>query len=754
KKKKKKGGGGGGGGGGSREKESEKIHIKTLIEGRFTMPKKKNFFLKNDTLLVNRQNLRIETFQKKKKKKKLSRFPFPSLYEEKASGINKKYELRTALGTGSFAVVRLGIDRSTGQHVAVKQIDKKKYQTKSKSKNPDSIKNEFEILRNINHKNIIKVYDVFETDETLYLVLEMASGGDLFQRIVQNKKLSGEFALTIYIYIHIYTYINILYILMWQLLSAIKHLHDGKVAHRDLKPENVLLKANDSWEIKITDFGLSRALKLDQEALTTMCGTPLFLAPEILSSHKTGLVLFFFFCFYYYYYYYSLFFVPLLLLMYSNLCTLRICIGYGFEVDYWSMGVILYLMLVGHVPYNDKDGLLLDLVKAGKFTFPAQTWRYVSPDAKDLVQNLMQVDPTKRFGWEQADPLSIPPPEEFGLECVKEVTQSHDNATPIISSTQLSKELSSGLTVAFDHMEMFAVTANAITTTATNMTLTTNTTTATPNLATPTLATPQINHNSPKKLQNGTATTRPSQDTSPVFPSKLQKNSRKRVLSQRNDFDVFDFQHLGDDQNLSPKCKKPKLQDNFVVCQDCATIKRSYLNKYHRIFIIIKKKIVSIQCPIKLENKQECKHKRCSPMFWFSFCVKESSQNYLSKSKIITNFLLLLYLSYFIITISSFALFFKGCFFLLVNVRFLVLIKAAHFYRFRFTILEETNPLNFLGINLIRLFPKRGFLLFDKNIIITWWQKKLKIYNREKNNQTQSKNAQNKRNFVSINYKS
>ncbi|ETO03721.1 protein kinase 1 [Reticulomyxa filosa] len=111
--------------------------------------------------------------------------------QEMESGISKRYELRTTIGTGSFAVVKLGIDRSTGEHVAVKQINKSKYELKTKGKSPESIKDEFLLLQQVNHPNIIKVHDMFETDETLYLVLEMASGGDLFQRIIHQKKLSG-----------------------------------------------------------------------------------------------------------------------------------------------------------------------------------------------------------------------------------------------------------------------------------------------------------------------------------------------------------------------------------------------------------------------------------------------------------------------------------------------------------------------------------------------------------------------------------
>ena len=129
-----------------------------------------------------------------------------------------------------------------------------------------------------------------------------------------------------------------------------------------IQPENILMKDKTSWEIKITDFGLSRLLEYDQ-MLTTMCGTPMFLAPEVLSSRKRG--------------------------------------GYDFSVDYWSIGVVLYLMLVGHPPYNEKDGNLLELVKHGKFSFPASTWKAVSAEAQDLVRKLMSVDVERRYDGEQ-----------------------------------------------------------------------------------------------------------------------------------------------------------------------------------------------------------------------------------------------------------------------------------------------------------------------------------------------------------------
>eukprot|EP01084_Bolivina_argentea_P126420 223848_1 len=270
-----------------------------------------------------------------------------STEEKERHSIFHQYDLRSTLGTGSFATVKLGIDRETGARYAIKLIDKKKYELKSKSRKKNSIMNESNILQQIDHPNIIKVYDVFDEPHTLYIVLEMACGGELFERIIEEKKLSEPITRGI----------------MKQLLSAIMYLHEHKIAHRDLKPENILMINRKSWDIKITDFGLSRLLECDHDQLTTMCGTPLFLAPEVLSSKKHG--------------------------------------GYGFEVDYWSLGVILYLMLVGHPPYNDKHGNLLELVKKAKFSFPAQTWSGVSDEAKDLVVHLMQVDVTKRYNGEQ-----------------------------------------------------------------------------------------------------------------------------------------------------------------------------------------------------------------------------------------------------------------------------------------------------------------------------------------------------------------
>ena len=137
----------------------------------------------------------------------------------KKKGIEAKYDIRKPLGTGSFAVVKMGVQRSTGELVAIKEIDKVKYQLKSKNRKNNSIMNESEIMRQVNHKNIIKVFDVYDTPNTLYLVLEMAHGGELFHKILENKRLDEPHSRLV----------------MRQLLDAITYLHDKKIAHRDLK---------------------------------------------------------------------------------------------------------------------------------------------------------------------------------------------------------------------------------------------------------------------------------------------------------------------------------------------------------------------------------------------------------------------------------------------------------------------------------------------------------------------------------------
>jgi len=143
-----------------------------------------------------------------------------------------------------------------------------------------------------------------------------------------------------------------------QILDAIHYLHNQNIAHRDIKPENILLKSKDCDIIKITDFGLSRAIG-DGSIAKTLCGTALYLAPEVMLGNRTE--------------------------------------GYGLEVDMWSMGVVLYFMLSGTLPFDESKANIFESVRKAEYDFPSPTWDGISEVAKDLIKCLLVVDPTKRY---------------------------------------------------------------------------------------------------------------------------------------------------------------------------------------------------------------------------------------------------------------------------------------------------------------------------------------------------------------------
>eukprot|EP01133_Synstelium_polycarpum_P016778 gene16778-19951_t len=175
------------------------------------------------------------------------------------------YDLREVIGSGNFATVRMAVHKETGLKYALKVIDKKKMSMTSKRK--DALMDEVNVLTKVKHTNIISIKEVFETNKTLYLVLELVTGGELFDRIIAEKKFTEPVCR---------------YILR-QICNAVLYLHQQGIAHRDLKPENILLESPDSFVIKISDFGLSRVLD-EGTNMKTMCGTPQYVAPEILTK--------------------------------------------------------------------------------------------------------------------------------------------------------------------------------------------------------------------------------------------------------------------------------------------------------------------------------------------------------------------------------------------------------------------------------------------------------------------------------------
>jgi len=254
------------------------------------------------------------------------------------------YELKGVLGTGAFSTVREGYRRSDSScaSFAIKCVNRSKLSEEDEA----ALLDEVSILEEMNHTHIIRLYDFFEEPSTYFLVMERMSGGELFDRIVAkayyNEKEARDTCKII--------------------LEAIEYCHGHNVAHRDLKPENLLLLSeDDDSAVKIADFGFAKKV-YDSQSLTTQCGTPGYVAPEILEG-----------------------------------------IPYDTKSDMWSVGVILYILLGGYPPFienNQRD--LFRKIRRGEYEFHEEYWGTVSKGAKDLISSLLTVNPEKRLDAHQA----------------------------------------------------------------------------------------------------------------------------------------------------------------------------------------------------------------------------------------------------------------------------------------------------------------------------------------------------------------
>lgn len=255
-----------------------------------------------------------------------------------------KYDIREELGNGAFAIVKRCVDRQTGKHFAMKIIDKKKFKTHQVTKRSDALMDEVSILRRIDHPNVIKVFEVYQSDKYVYLILELTEGGDLFDQIVsiaQNGYPEDQAR----------DYVR-------QISDALDYLHNNKIVHRDLKPENILISSRTQNILKLTDFGLSRIID-EGSYMQTLCGTPQYLAPEVLTSEADSKK------------------------------------GYDKAVDLWSLGCLLYILLSGAPPFGD-DAAAMDRIKQGVVEFPDKRWKHVSETGRDLVKRLLCVKPELR----------------------------------------------------------------------------------------------------------------------------------------------------------------------------------------------------------------------------------------------------------------------------------------------------------------------------------------------------------------------
>jgi len=203
----------------------------------------------------------------------------------------------------------------------------------------ETLANEIDILGSIHHQNVVGLRAIFDTDETLFIVMELMKGGELYEEIVRRKSFTEKDA----------SYI------MSQLFSALAYLHERGIVHRDLKLENLLLVKDGGLDIKLADFGLSKLYS--GKALQTACGTPFYVAPDILLGA-----------------------------------------GYGPAVDMWASGILLYVLLSGRLPFAaDSDAELFKLIIEGDLVWKSPQFDTVSAEAKDLISKLIVVDHEQRF---------------------------------------------------------------------------------------------------------------------------------------------------------------------------------------------------------------------------------------------------------------------------------------------------------------------------------------------------------------------
>ena len=247
--------------------------------------------------------------------------------------------IKEKLGEGAFGSVRLGINRQTEEKVAIKILEKSKI---IKYEDKVRIEREIEILKKIRHPNIVHLYGIIETDKQIFIITEYIKGKELYHYILLKKKLNEEAACFYF----------------KQILSGVEYLHKLKIAHRDIKSENIIIEQSTNL-IKIIDFGLSNEYgNKDGELLRSSCGSPLYAPPEMLKGE-----------------------------LYK-----------GATVDIWSMGVVLYSMICGSLPFQGEDNSkLFKKIIQGKYTIPM----HVSKQARDLLYSMMNINPRKRININQ-----------------------------------------------------------------------------------------------------------------------------------------------------------------------------------------------------------------------------------------------------------------------------------------------------------------------------------------------------------------
>ncbi|KAJ3309683.1 Checkpoint kinase 2 [Blyttiomyces sp. JEL0837] len=265
-----------------------------------------------------------------------------------SSQVEKRYDLLNEIGRGNFSIVRLAVDKQTGRKCAVKVIDKRRHLLNSKV--ITAFQREIDILKSLEHPNVVAFLDCIEENGTIYLVQELVSGGDLLQYVVSKKRLDEAEARVMFL----------------QMVQVLKYLKEKQITHRDLKPDNFLL--TEDKVLKLADFGLAKGFEKD--IMNTVCGTPIYLAPEILTSRGRS---------------------------------------YDCRVDVYSTGVILFFLLSGKVPFSEvtQTGVYSQICR-GDVDWSSEengdwSWNDVSGRCKRMIKGLMRIEVEERIKLEDIE---------------------------------------------------------------------------------------------------------------------------------------------------------------------------------------------------------------------------------------------------------------------------------------------------------------------------------------------------------------
>ncbi|KAI1810042.1 SMAD/FHA protein kinase [Poronia punctata] len=278
-----------------------------------------------------------------------ARFIFRYPRSRTTSAFLQQYTLLERLGKGHFAEVFLCVEKATGTRYAVKIFTK--HPGMEERAKMEGLQQEIGVLMSVSHPNVLCLKDTFNEKNAVYLVLELAPGGELFNHIVLKQKLTEDETRKLFV----------------QLFQGVKYLHDRNIVHRDIKPENILI-VDKEIHVKLADFGLAKIIG-EESFTTTLCGTPSYVAPEILAEGRNR--------------------------------------KYTKAVDIWSLGVVLYICLCGFPPFSEElhtrefPYSLSQQIKSGRFDYPSPYWDSVGDPALDLIDHMLVVSPERRYTVDQ-----------------------------------------------------------------------------------------------------------------------------------------------------------------------------------------------------------------------------------------------------------------------------------------------------------------------------------------------------------------